>query len=45
MATKLNGRKSGSRRGPDGKRVRFVGGQAKTSDRGRPLKTSDVQKE
>ena len=45
MATKLNERKTGGRRTPDGKRVEFDQGQAKSNGGGLPLKTSDVQKE
>ncbi len=45
MATKLNGKKTGGRRTPDGKRVTFARGEAKSNGGGLPLKTSDVQKE
>lgn len=45
MATKLNERKTGGRRAPDGKRVEFDRGQPKSGGGSIPLKTSDVQKE
>lgn len=44
MATKLNDRKQG-RRVPDGKRVTFERGQAKSGGAGLPMKTADAQKE
>lgn len=45
MVTKLNDRTQKGRRTPDGKRVEFDRGQAKSNGGGLPLKTSDVQKE
>ena len=44
MATKLNDSRKGARV-PDGKRVEFERGQAKSNGSGLPMKTSDVQKE
>ncbi len=44
MATKL-GTKNGARSLPGGKRMTFEGGKPKSTGRGLPLKTSDVQKE
>ncbi len=47
MATKLNTPRSttNGRRTPDGKRVTFDRGQAKSGGKGLPMKTADVQKE
>jgi hypothetical protein len=45
MATKLNDHKVGSGRTPDGKRVTFDRGQAKSNGEGLPLKTTKVEKE
>lgn len=44
MATKLVNQ-TGARRVPDSKRVTFDRGHPKSTGRGLPMKTSDVQKE
>lgn len=45
MATKLNDGKTGGSRAPDGKRITFNRGRAKTDGGSLPLKTGDVKKE